>query len=1514
DANNPVADAGPDQDLCSPDDQAVLAGVAPVFPATGTWTLVSGTGTLNDPADPNTTVTGLSVGENILRWTVDNGPCNNGTTSDDVSIFIYDAANADADAGPDQSLCTPVLSTAMAGSAVTFPAVGTWTLVSGQGSITTPNSPTTGVTGLGIGENVFAWTVDNGPCANGVTSDTVSIFVFNGNDPAAAAGPDQSICTPLSAVFLAGSAYTFPAVGTWTLVSGSGTFSDPTDPGAEVTGLAVGENIFQWTVDAGPCNNGVTTDQVSVFVFDANNPVADAGPDQDLCTPTTSTSLSGSPVVFPATGTWSVVSGTASVVAPNDPNSSVIDLSVGESVLVWTVDNGTCATGITRDTVVIRLFDDAMPMADAGPDQSICTPGNSVTLAGSPLVGPATGQWTVAQGTGTFFAPNSPNTLVTSLSIGVNVLVWTVDNGPCSAGVTSDSLTVLVFDANVGAANAGPDQDLCTPDTETQLLADLLTPPATGTWTIISGPGSVVDPSDPQSTLSGLQVGETVLIWTLNNGPCPNPISRDTVRIRLFDANNPPADAGPDQQVCTPVTSATLQGSPVIFPVTGTWTLVSGQGTITDPSDPNTTVTGLGLGQNTFEWVVDNSHCATGVTSDQVDIFLFDLNAPPADAGPDQQICTPNSSVMLQGNVPTPPAIGVWSVVQGTATIQDVNDPNSVVEDLVVGETILSWSIDNGLCGASTDLVSLFVFDDAQPPASAGIDQQLCTPQDSTFLAAEPPIFPGFGTWTLVQGAGSFTDPNDPTTEVSGLAIGDNIFQWTVFNGPCNYTDSLDQVVITLFDDSTAAAGAGPDLQTCIPFNTIILQADTPQAPATGTWTLLSGGGTIVSPNDPASNVTGLPVGINTFLWTLDNGPCANNGILADTMAVFVYDPSAPTANAGPDQSLCTPDTTTFLAGNTPLFPGVGTWTLLAGSAVIADPNDPNSFVSGLGIGDNVLVWQIYNGDCGFGPPSTDTVVVRVNDATHPPASTGSDQSWCTPVSSAVMQANDAVPPATGSWSLASGTGNFADPNDANTLVSGLVVGSSAFVWTIDNGACGTTSDTLVVELFDQNAAPADAGPDQDICVPTFPNTVNMAGSVPTGPAIGTWTLVSGTGTIVDPNDPLTPVTDLLVGVNVFAWTVVNGPCDTTTSQMTVFVYDAAQPVADAGPDQDLCSPDNTVQLAGNTPNAPASGTWTILSGTGTLSDASDPGASLSGLLPGQTVLVWSVDNGPCPNGITSDTVLVTVFDGSLMTAAAGPDQTFCSPLEPPITMLASTVSLPAIGTWALISGSATIVSPNDPFTEITGLGLGENVFEWTVDNGVCGTTSDQVGLVVYDGSVPAADAGPDQIFCQDMTGTQLNAVPATSTAVGAWSVITGPGAVSAPGDPASSVWGMGLGQNVFLWTVSNGECGSTADTVLVLLEDCLTLTIPDAFSPNGDGVNDLYVIDNLESYPQNSLQVFNRWGSKVLDRTPYRNDWDGRSEGEMNWGEELPESTYYYILDLNDGSDPYSGYIYLRR
>ena len=51
-----------------------------------------------------------------------------------------------------------------------------------------------------------------------------------------------------------------------------------------------------------------------------------------------------------------------------------------------------------------------------------------------------------------------------------------------------------------------------------------------------------------------------------------------------------------------------------------------------------------------------------------------------------------------------------------------------------------------------------------------------------------------------------------------------------------------------------------------------------------------------------------------------------------------------------------------------------------------------------------------------------------------------------------------------------------------------------------------------------------------------------------------------------------------------------------------------------------------------------------------------------------------------------------------------------------------------------------------------------------------------------------------------------------------------------------------------------------------------------------------------------------------MLERSPYANNWDGRSEASLNWGEELPEGTYYYILDLGNDDEPFTGYIYLKR
>ncbi len=91
--------------------------------------------------------------------------------------------------------------------------------------------------------------------------------------------------------------------------------------------------------------------------------------------------------------------------------------------------------------------------------------------------------------------------------------------------------------------------------------------------------------------------------------------------------------------------------------------------------------------------------------------------------------------------------------------------------------------------------------------------------------------------------------------------------------------------------------------------------------------------------------------------------------------------------------------------------------------------------------------------------------------------------------------------------------------------------------------------------------------------------------------------------------------------------------------------------------------------------------------------------------------------------------------------------------------------------------------------------------------------------------------------------------------------------------------------------------------------------SIPQGFSPNGDGINDLFVIKGISSYPNNTLTILNRWGNVVYKMSRYDNTWNGKStEGLRVGGDDLPEGTYFYILDLGIDEKPYKGYIYLNK
>ena len=117
--------------------------------------------------------------------------------------------------------------------------------------------------------------------------------------------------------------------------------------------------------------------------------------------------------------------------------------------------------------------------------------------------------------------------------------------------------------------------------------------------------------------------------------------------------------------------------------------------------------------------------------------------------------------------------------------------------------------------------------------------------------------------------------------------------------------------------------------------------------------------------------------------------------------------------------------------------------------------------------------------------------------------------------------------------------------------------------------------------------------------------------------------------------------------------------------------------------------------------------------------------------------------------------------------------------------------------------------------------------------------------------------------------------------------------------------------------TNTNDPCSYTESSITeaITADAPCQILIPEGFSPNGDGVNDYFVIEGIENYEEVDIIILNRWGNKVYESKGYQNDWDGTNKFGVSVGQEqLPVSTYFYIVDLGEGEKPLKGYIYLNR
>ena len=126
-------------------------------------------------------------------------------------------------------------------------------------------------------------------------------------------------------------------------------------------------------------------------------------------------------------------------------------------------------------------------------------------------------------------------------------------------------------------------------------------------------------------------------------------------------------------------------------------------------------------------------------------------------------------------------------------------------------------------------------------------------------------------------------------------------------------------------------------------------------------------------------------------------------------------------------------------------------------------------------------------------------------------------------------------------------------------------------------------------------------------------------------------------------------------------------------------------------------------------------------------------------------------------------------------------------------------------------------------------------------------------------------------------------------------------------------------GTDLFKYSICDNGIPQLCDSATVKITVTKSLSdvvsIPQGFSPNNDGYNDLFVITHIDKYPNNKLTVVNRWGETVYEKQFYRNDWNGNAnKGILTIEGVLPSGTYFYIFETGTSDPAMTGYIYITR
>jgi gliding motility-associated-like protein len=1352
--------AGPNQDVCTT--TAAFAANAAGVSELGTWTLVSGSGTITDIHLPTSTVTNLGVGDNIFKWTIsDSGGVCPGTTSD-VTIKRFPPLTVEA--GSANSICVGTPYTLVGSSVGGAASTGTWSIVnpatggSLNNTTATANPAAVQFTATASGVYTLRLTTDNptGPC------DPISDDVIITVDAAAIAnaGTNRTVCGGPSIALTGASVSGAATTGAWSFVSqppgGNGVLSNTSQTATPATvtlsATAPGAYVLMLTTNdpAGPC--GPTTAQVTLTV---NAPVTvEAGNPNTICVGDSYTLVGASIGGGASTGTWSVFTGPAGATfSPNGATATPANViftptNPGTYTLRLTTNNPAGPCNAAFDNVAITVTPGAT--VNAGPSKNACV-GIALPLTGATVGGSAsTAQWNILSqpplGDGilssTAFTNNPAAVTFTATTLGNYTLRLTSEDptGPCIP-VSSDVIISIVAPPDAGTDNGVP---VCN-NTSLNLFTSLGgTPHAGGLWLQSSG-ATTISITGNSGNFTGAAVGAYTFTYTVTGtAPCANDVS--TLTVNVSDA----PDAGTDNNVpvCNNNTALNLFTSLLGSPDSGgTWSQASGTTTITIAGN-NGNFNGAAAGAYTFTYtIIGTAPCVNDVSTLTVNV----VDAPDAGTDNSVPVCNNNTALNLfAGLLGSPDAGGTWSQASGTTTITIAGN-NGNFNGAVAGAYTFTYTV-TGIAPCANDVSTLTVNVSDAPDAGTDNSVPVCNNNTAlnlfTSLLGSPDTG---GTWSQASGATTITIAGS-NANFNGAAAGAYTFTYTVTGtAPC--ANDVSTLTVNVVD--APDAGTDNSVPVCNNNTALNLFAGLLGSPDTGgTWSQASGTTTITIAGNNG-NFNGAAAGAYTFTYTVTGtAPCAND---VSTLTVNVSD--AP--DAGTDNSVPVCNNNTALN----LFSGLlgspdsgGTWSQASGTTTITITGNNGNF-NGAAAGAYTFTYTVT----GVAPCANDVSVLTVNVNNASDAGVDNTVPVCNSSNSYnLFSSLNGSPDLGGTWAQISGastisiTGNIANFLNANA-------GTYTFEYTVT--ACSNDVSTLTVNVSD---AP-DAGTDNSVPLCNNNTALNLFTSLLGSPdAGGTWSQTSGTTTITIAGNNGN-FNGAAAGAYTFTYTVIGtAPCVNDVSTLTVNVVDAP----DAGTDNSVpvCNNNTALNLfAGLLGSPDAGGTWSQASGTTTITIAGNNG-NFNGAVAGAYTFTYTVaGTAPCANDVS--TLTVNVSDAP----DAGTDNSVpvCNN-NTASNLFAGLLGTPDTGgTWSQISGTTTIgITGNNG--DFTGAAAGAYTFTYTV-TGTAPCANDVSTLTVN--VTETADAGIDNTVsaCNtDGTFNLFTSLLGTPDITGAWTQTSG--------------------------------------------------------------------------------------------------------------------------------------------